>query len=74
MIFNACELMSYYPLSFGGLSFFVYNYIYLFLAALGLHFFLCVGFLLVAMSRACCLVEVCRLLSAVASLVAKHRL
>ena len=66
--------MSYYLLSFGGLSFYIYNYTYLFLAALGLHCFLCAGFLLVAVSRACCLIEVCRLLNAVASLVAKHRL
>ena len=68
------NFMSYYLLSFGGLSFFIYNFIYLFLAALGLHCFLCAGFLLVAVSRACCLVEVRRLLSAVASLVAKHGL
>ena len=44
----------------------------LFLAALALHG--CEGFFLVAASRGCSLVVVCRLLIAVASLVAEHRL
>ena len=51
---------------------FLYNFIYLFLAVLGLH--CCSGFSLVVASRAYSLVAVHGLLTAVASLVAEHRL
>ena len=44
----------------------------LFLAVLGLHCY--EGFSLAVASRGYCLVRVCGLLTAVASLVAKHRL
>ena len=55
-----------------GLFVFLNNYIYLFLAVLGLR--CCGGFSLVAASASYSLVAVCRLLIVVASLVAEHRL
>ena len=53
-------------------SFFLKKYSYLFMAALGLH--CCVGFSLVAVSGDYSLVVVCRLVLAMASLVAEHGL
>ena len=61
----------------GLLSFFfkvgvcLYNFIYLFLAVLGLR--CCRGFCLVVASESYSLGAVCRLLIVVASLVAEHR-
>ena len=49
--------------------FFFFNFIYLILAVLGLC---CSGFSVVASSRGCSLVAVCRLLIAVSPLVATH--
>ena len=68
----------FFPLN-NGFAFFLfnvgvclYNFIYLFLAVLGLR--CCGGFSLVAASASYSLVAVCRLLIVVASLVAEHRL
>ena len=51
--------------------FFFFNY-YLLWAVLGLP--CCTGFSLVVVSRAYSLAEICRLLTAVVSLIAEHRL
>jgi len=71
-------LLFFFPWAMGLLSFFfnvgvcLYNFIYLFLAVLGLH--CCGGFSLVAASESYSLVPVWRFLIVVASLVAEHRL
>ena len=51
---------------------FIYKFIYLFVAVLGLH--CCVRAFSSCGERGLLLVAVCRLLTAVASLVAEHRL
>ena len=53
-------------------NFFPNNFIYLFLAVLGLH--CCMGFSLVAVSRGYSVVAMHRLLTVLASLVSEHRL